>query len=1300
MDFDLSRLDPRNFEQLAQSLAQHEIGPSVTLFGDGPDGGREASWEAVPASNAYGDHWAGYGVLQAKARINPGTDVASNLRWIKSQVTSEAKRWRESKESRATPNHYLLVTNVSLSASQGGGIDQLATHLTEQFLAAGHSIERVTIWTQQELRALIENNDSVRNAYAAWILPGDIMYRLYEDLESREAQFVAGLHLHAANSLTKDVQLKLNQTGTVRDQPIGLAQVFIDVPYDYATASFVDPGNDGQLPTGIAEHLLQVADRAPHLDPKPKMHRKKRIAVVGGPGQGKSTITQFLAQLYRASFLLASGSPVTPEVQEAVDLLHRRAEDIELPLPSAHRWPIRVVLPDLADALSSGTSQSVLHHIASEINTRASINATTSDLLRWLQSYPWIVLFDGLDEVPSSANRNQLLEALRDFYAAADSVGADLVTIATTRPQGYDGEFGEIQHIELTPLDQRVALRFADTFLDARNGPNSEWNERTKSLLRQAIEQPATERLFESPLQATILAILIERLGHAPSDRWRLFSAYYQVITQREQEKLGELASLLQTYASEIDYLHRAVGRLLQDRGEGEGGARGILSRSELEQIIETRLLDLGHDKPTSIRLARDFMRLATERLVFLAMLTAETAGFEIRSMQEFMAAEQITQDFSDEETFGQLQSLASRPYWSNVLRFAAGRIFGQREILKPIVLQICQGLEAETDISMVTRGQVLALDILNDGVVDTQPRYAIPLAEHASKLLRGPSETRIEDLARVTSPAGRSRIDEAAIAAAREGGQAAINALIYEGARSSETPSAGSRIEDIFAAQTKATQIEIVRSAWLSNNETLTTLAQRHAEDLDPADYTKGRALSGAPNVHIPHDSDSVWLALRRVCQPSRSSRRMLALTYEGNVLSVSARYVSVEYNQDFWDRLRRTSSRLAGWQYIRAVGELVCSGTSVELASALRAVAEIDASKRPPILVPWVLNSLLNTASLRSTTNHSTLKDELLILARDAEMGEYGDRQRWAEQERNASSQGIVRIDEAAQRAIDSNNDPESLPLTGLMFAGHGRDVEEDVEIGIYAGQGLLELANGRKEAVEAPYLAHLALFFVSLHLRRRRKVEGTISAQLLDQLKRSTYFLADSSFSVRWTDWVSSLSKRQLLEVGRDGTGEIIGTTKNSFIRQDENLAAVLLDQSMLYGASYGSLWLAARLDPVSLKRAAVIAVELTPANSFEHRVAGIFSICATEPADLISGTADSLLEELTKAVQEVDEYHLASVLSEHARRTKDRAFAAALCSRVYVVARSKNLRLARQFAGVLERRSNWDESEEAD
>ncbi len=87
-DYNLSGLSTRSFEQLIQAIAAKEIGPNIVIFGDGPDGGREATFEgSIPyPSKEHG--WSGYGVVQAKFRQRP-QDPQKDGEWTLQQLRDE-----------------------------------------------------------------------------------------------------------------------------------------------------------------------------------------------------------------------------------------------------------------------------------------------------------------------------------------------------------------------------------------------------------------------------------------------------------------------------------------------------------------------------------------------------------------------------------------------------------------------------------------------------------------------------------------------------------------------------------------------------------------------------------------------------------------------------------------------------------------------------------------------------------------------------------------------------------------------------------------------------------------------------------------------------------------------------------------------------------------------------------------------------------------------------------------------------------------------------------------------------------
>jgi hypothetical protein len=98
MDVDLSRLGRDEFEHPCQALTVHTLGAGVVVFGTGPDGGREASFDdrltSFPTSSAP---WTGYVVVQAK--YTPQGPSADSSR-LQTQVRAELDAWSNRTKAR------------------------------------------------------------------------------------------------------------------------------------------------------------------------------------------------------------------------------------------------------------------------------------------------------------------------------------------------------------------------------------------------------------------------------------------------------------------------------------------------------------------------------------------------------------------------------------------------------------------------------------------------------------------------------------------------------------------------------------------------------------------------------------------------------------------------------------------------------------------------------------------------------------------------------------------------------------------------------------------------------------------------------------------------------------------------------------------------------------------------------------------------------------------------------------------------------------------------------------------------
>ena len=368
-----------------------------------------------------------------------------------------------------------------------------------------------------------------------------------------------------------------------------------------------------------------------------------------------------------------------------------------------------------------------------------------------------MIILDGLDEVPSSSNREQVLESIRDFWIDASNANADILAIATSRPQGYNDDFSPAlyQHQRLAPLSQAMGRHFAKRLVEVRYGSDTDRKEKVLSRLDRSFESPATSRLMRSPLQVTIMTALVDRRGQPPQARWNLFKAYYDVIYQREVERDIPASSILRQYEPDINAIHSRVGLLLQIDSEQSGRTDARFSKRRFISLVTERLKEEGHEGNSLRHLTQQIVDAAAERLVFLVGLESDRVGFEIRSLQEFMAAESLMEG-SDDEVRKRLLEIAPLPNWRNVFLFASGRCFADRQHLRDSVHRICAALN-ETDEDPIAgsylTGSGIAMDLLDDGLSRHQPKFVHIFTRIAIRALDVPGHAFHIQLSNVYEP-------------------------------------------------------------------------------------------------------------------------------------------------------------------------------------------------------------------------------------------------------------------------------------------------------------------------------------------------------------------------------------------------------------------------------------------------------------------------------------------------------------------------------------------------------------------
>lgn len=180
MPDDLTALGPQGFERLCQALATYVLGPGITVFGDGPDGGREAAFAGLRHYPARETPWPGHGVLKAKFKqrlLGTGSDTA----WLRKQLKAQLAAWADSEGRRVRdgqrPDYLIVATNVQLSAvPRTGGKDRINSLIAEFAPVIG--LKDWRIWDAVQIGTFLDAFPDIRRTFAALITPSQVLAAL------------------------------------------------------------------------------------------------------------------------------------------------------------------------------------------------------------------------------------------------------------------------------------------------------------------------------------------------------------------------------------------------------------------------------------------------------------------------------------------------------------------------------------------------------------------------------------------------------------------------------------------------------------------------------------------------------------------------------------------------------------------------------------------------------------------------------------------------------------------------------------------------------------------------------------------------------------------------------------------------------------------------------------------------------------------------------------------------------------------------------------------------------------------
>lgn len=732
MRYDFSKMDADSFELMVRSLNERIFGIRCEQYGLGPDGQREFTFEGTIKDSA-GVEFKGRTIGQVKYKYI--TTKEDDYIWLVKEIDGELRRFQE-KEADYLPDNYLFYTNVVLTPAKDTGIkDKIEAYLKEH----NHIIEHFYVRGYDEICAMLDNNRDVAISYAATILSGDLLVHL---LEKYQINYLDVLKKFLICEFEEEMYPRLEQAGSVADKKIPIEKVCVDINvinrHQNKTVKFAE------MVFGLGNKILgyKRADAADGLK------RDQNFVLIGGPGKGKSTISQFIAQIYRAYNLQALGYR-DQVLKKFMEEFKKSYTDYRI---DRIRIPFKVVLREYAAWIKrreKDENPSVIQYLRERMEKFEGAELPINTLRRMLGEQTWIFFFDGLDEVPESSNRQEVLKQIRLFIITElREVQCDCMIIGTTREQGYSNDFDEekYMHMEVAELSKEDSRIYINKLFEVME-EQTERRQQYIQIMYEALEDETTGRLMKTPLQVTIIAILVKSGGRPPHERYSLFRQYYDTIVKREKQK--GIVATLNDNTEWLEEIHYLIGYRLQLESEMEENASAEIGRDELKReisyYVEKNRDDFYETEDQNQEKEDEFFMIITQRICFLNENKEGIYSFTIRSIQEYFAGTYLIKGRSDKEALDNIKMIAYKSYWRNVLLFALGYIELERKSLEADIGLLCEQMNGQDNLTedeytsdnLCLFGSWLAVDILIENIFRgrSQTKY-IKLASEATKFV------------------------------------------------------------------------------------------------------------------------------------------------------------------------------------------------------------------------------------------------------------------------------------------------------------------------------------------------------------------------------------------------------------------------------------------------------------------------------------------------------------------------------------------------------------------------------------
>jgi hypothetical protein len=728
MDYLYENLGDERFQEFCSILIAKEF-PNIQAFPVGqPDGGRDSLVHFMDSPQKK------FIVFQVKFVRNPKS-IPDCHKWLTKILKAEIPKIQKLIPEGA--KEFYLLTNVDGTAHLVDGSKDKVNKILEDNIPIP-----AQCWWRDDISRLFEKDPMLQWNFPTILNGQDILNSLiFQNINENKANGEAIISAYISDQYKIDNEVKFKQI----DLQNKLIDLYTDVPlhikeFNQKNKKLIRVLEGVELSNMQYEHESHIFHHSfIHkkesmgaakflLDPKIQ-NGIERILLEGGPGQGKSTISQYICQVHRAKLL-------------------NKTDDLELLPDNIRNYPVRIPFKiDLRHIASwiekknpygSHLNEEVFNCIWAKTLESFMIGHISyhspnndfqiEDLIVIIKNHPILIVFDGFDEIADIKIRQEVINLIDRGIDRLKANTKAIQVLITSRPAAFSTSSFPIDtypHFELTDITPSCTKEYVDKWIKANKLSDREGNE-IRTLVDEKLQISHLRELAKSPMQLAIFISLLRTKGESlPNKRTALYDSYIELFFDREAEK----NQIIRGNRDLIIDIHKYLAWVLHSEAELYNH-NGTITFELLTEKIKSYLEKEGHKSDIA-----ELFQAVQERVCALVSRVQGTYEFEIQPLREYFCAKYLYQTApyspAGQEKKGtkpeRFNAIARDFYWNNVVRFYAG-CFDKGEL--PMLVDELKELQNDELLKYTNYPRLLTSQLLSDWVFTQSPKFLKDVVE------------------------------------------------------------------------------------------------------------------------------------------------------------------------------------------------------------------------------------------------------------------------------------------------------------------------------------------------------------------------------------------------------------------------------------------------------------------------------------------------------------------------------------------------------------------------------------------